>query len=96
MEYEDKAKRVNALCREYAVLKGMINEVIMSCLILKDKVKKEKAAKIRQGDYNMEPSYELHEEVTSKLEKFGRRINKYKKRLSQIAEELQEYGIDEL
>lgn len=96
MEYEDKAKRVNALCREYAVLKGMINEVIMSCLILKDKVKKEKTAKIQRGDYNMEPSYELHEEVTTKLEKFGRRVNKYKKRLSQIAEELQEYGIDEL
>jgi len=96
MEYEDKATRVKKLYKKTAIIKGMLNEIIMSCLILKEKVENERQDKIEQ-QFDLMPSEELHQEVQRKMVKFGSDINKYKQRLSQIAEELKEInGTNEL
>lgn len=78
------------LRREYAVLKGMINEAIMSLTILTNRIEQAK-----DDSDSIYASAELTKEVTNKMPKFERNLNKYKIRMLQIVEELKDYGIND-
>lgn len=85
-----KSTKINQLTREYAAYKGMIDEIIMKCRLLQSKLvgmKEEKEPIIQ----------ELAEEVCNKITKYDNDLNKYKKKMNIINQEIKEYyGINEL
>lgn len=84
-----RSNKLTKLRREYAIISGMTDEITMSCLLLRNKIEKHQQESEERG-YDREPPEELYHEVMSKMAKFDRKLNKYRKRMSRIVEELKE------
>jgi septin family protein len=78
-------KRVRFLINEGMACLGMITEVRLKCLLVQSRVRKAKR--------NQESIEELQAELAERAPQMKRDLAKYSRKLKQIYEELESYGI---